>query len=106
LSEELQERVVFSQPAIQESISDPVRMAVVAVREELNQTSNKANNIVVVGRRSVSSELELSISDDGIGNDTRQTLGALGTAMVQPESKIFGSTLVLQAGPSASTDNY
>ncbi|KAJ5305875.1 hypothetical protein PENANT_c015G05478 [Penicillium antarcticum] len=98
LPEELADRVVFSSPAIQESITDPVRMAVVAVREELNQTLNKANNIVIVGRRSGSSEVELTISDDGIGNDTRQTLGALGTAMVQPESKIFGSTLVLQAG--------
>jgi hypothetical protein len=104
--EDLKDRVVFSQPALTESITDPIRMAVVAVREELNRTSNKANNTVVVGRRSGSSEVELPISDEGIGNDTRQTLGALGTAMVQPESKIFGSTLILQAGPLTSADYY
>ncbi|KAJ5754107.1 uncharacterized protein N7511_008260 [Penicillium nucicola] len=106
LPEEVQDRVVFSQPAVQESITDLVRMAVVAVREDLDQTSNKANNIVIVGRRSGTSDVELAISDDGIGNDTRQTLGALGTAMVQPESKIFGSTLVLQAGSASAAEYY
>lgn len=80
-------------------------MAVVAVREELNNTSNKANNIVIVGRRSISSEIELGL-EDGIGHDTRRTLGAVGTAMVQPESKIYGSVLVLQAGTDTGLANY
>ncbi|KAJ5213952.1 hypothetical protein N7449_001121 [Penicillium cf. viridicatum] len=104
--EELQERVVFHQPAANETITDAVQMAVVSVREELNQTSNKANNIVIVGRRSISFEIELGLSDDGIGHDTRRALGAVGTAMVQPESKIYGSVLVLQAGTDTGLADY
>ncbi|CAG8320129.1 unnamed protein product [Penicillium nalgiovense] len=103
--EEIQERVVFHQPVVHETITDAVQMAVVAVREELNNTSNKANNIVIVGRRSISSEIELGL-EDGIGHDTRRTLGAVGTAMVQPESKIYGSVLVLQAGTDTGLANY
>ncbi|KAJ6179754.1 hypothetical protein N7519_010215 [Penicillium mononematosum] len=103
--EEIQERVVFHQPVANETITDAVQMAVVAVREELNNTSNKANNIVIVGRRSISSEIELG-PEDGIGHDTRRTLGAVGTAMVQPESKIYGSVLVLQAGTDTGLANY
>ncbi|KAJ5824929.1 Cation/H+ exchanger [Penicillium robsamsonii] len=104
--EELQERIVFSQPAVNETITDPVQMAVVSVREELNHTSNKANNIVIVGRRSVPSEIELGLADDGIGHDTRRALGGVGTAMVQHESKIYGSVLVLQAGTDAGLAGY
>ncbi|OQE25617.1 hypothetical protein PENFLA_c008G00726 [Penicillium flavigenum] len=103
--EEIQERVVFHQPVANETITDAVQMAVVAVREELNNTSNKANNIVIVGRRSISSEIELG-PEDGIGHDTRRTLGAVGTAMVLPESKIYGSVLVLQAGTDTGLANY
>ncbi|KAJ5372977.1 Cation/H+ exchanger [Penicillium concentricum] len=104
--EELQERVVFSQPATNETITDAVQMAVVSVREELNHTSNKANNIVIVGRRSLPSETELGLAEDGIGHDTRRALGAVGTAMVQPESKIYGSVLVLQAGTDTGLADY
>jgi hypothetical protein len=105
LPEEIQERVVFHQPVANETITDAAQMAVVAVREELNNTSNKANNIVIVGRRSISSEIELG-PEDGIGHDTRRTLGAVGTAMVLPESKIYGSVLVLQAGTDTGLANY
>lgn len=106
LPEELSDRVVFSQPDLTESLSDPVRMAILSVREELGHTSNKANNIVVVGRRSVSSEIELGLSEDNIGQDTRQALGALGTAMVQPDNKIYGSVLVLQSGTHSGLADY
>ncbi|KAJ5143289.1 uncharacterized protein N7515_002076 [Penicillium bovifimosum] len=104
--EELQDRVVFHQPALDEAITDSVHMAVLAVREELSHTSNKASNIILVGRRSVSTELELSLSEDGIGNDTRRTLGPVGTAMVLPENRIFGSVLVLQAGTDVGLADY
>ncbi|CAP99541.1 Pc22g22530 [Penicillium rubens Wisconsin 54-1255] len=103
--EEIQERVVFHEPVANETITDTVQMAVVAVREELNNTSNKANNIVIVGRRSIPSEIELGL-EDGIGHDTRRTLGAVGTAMVLPESKIYGSVLVLQAGTDTGLASY
>ncbi|KAJ5171200.1 Cation/H+ exchanger [Penicillium coprophilum] len=104
--EELQERVVFTQPAVNETITDPIQMAVVSVREDLNHTFNKANNIVIIGRRSISSEIELGLAEDGIGHDTRRALGAVGTAMVQPESKIYGSVLVLQAGTDTGLADY
>ncbi|KAJ5194310.1 Cation/H+ exchanger [Penicillium cf. griseofulvum] len=104
--EELQERVVFNQAAVKDTITDPVQMAIVSVREELNHTSNKANNIVIIGRRSISSMTELGLSEDGIGHDTRQALGPVGTAMVRPESKIYGSVLVLQAGTDIGLADY
>lgn len=104
--EYMSDRVIFAQPDVTESISDPVRMAILSVREELSHTSNKANNIVVVGRRSVSSEIELGLPEDNIGYDTRQALGAVGTAMVQHDSKILGSVLVLQAGTDSGLANY
>ncbi|KAJ5963965.1 Cation/H+ exchanger [Penicillium vulpinum] len=103
--EELEERIVFLQPAANDTITDPVQMAVVSVREELNQMSNKGNNIVIVGRRSISSEIELGL-EDGLGHDTRRALGAVGTAMLQPESKIYGSVLVLQAGTDTGLADY
>ncbi|KAJ5115363.1 hypothetical protein NUU61_001122 [Penicillium alfredii] len=99
---ELKERVVFRQPAAQESISDPVRLAVAAVREELDPALHKANSIVVVGRGSTPAQDLNSTFEDGIGTDTRRALGSVGTAMVQPENKIFGSVLVLQAGSEAA----
>lgn len=104
--EELSDRVIFTQPDIAESISDPSRMAVVSVRGELTHTSNKANNIVVVGRRSVSSEIGIALDDATIGSDTHEVLGAAGTAMLHPESKINGSVLVLQAGTGGLADYY
>jgi hypothetical protein len=106
IPEDLSDRVIFTQPDVTESISDPVRMAVLSVREELSHTSNKANNIVVVGRRSISSEIELGLLEDNIGQDTRQALGALATAMVQPDNKIYGSVLVLQAGTDSGLADY
>ncbi|KXG54266.1 Cation/H+ exchanger [Penicillium griseofulvum] len=104
--EELQERVVFNQAAVNDTITDPAQMAVLSVREELNQTFNKANNIVIIGRRSIPSTTELGLSEDGVGHDTRRALGAVGTAMVRPESKIYGSVLVLQAGTDTGLADY
>lgn len=104
--EDLSDRVVFTQPDIADSISDPARMAVVSVRGELSHTSNKANNIVVVGRRSVSSEIGVALDDATVGSDTNQVLGAAGTAMVHPESTINGSVLVLQASTGGLADYY
>jgi hypothetical protein len=104
--EELQERVVFKQAAVNDTITDPAQMAVVSVREELNQTSNKANNIVIIGRRSIASMTELGLSEDSFGHDTRRALGPVGTAMVRPESKIYGSVLVLQAGTDTGLADY
>jgi hypothetical protein len=56
-----------------------VQMAVVAVREELNNTSNKANNIVIVGRRSIPSEISSpsSISEGILRRPTMTMLFAL-----------------------------
>ncbi|KAJ5352131.1 hypothetical protein N7452_001105 [Penicillium brevicompactum] len=105
LPHELADRVVFTQPDVKDSISDSIQMAVLSTREELKHTFNKANNIVVVGRRSVTSEVDF-VLEDSIGQDTRQALGALGTAMVQPENKIYGSVLVLQAGTGGLADYY
>lgn len=105
IPEELSDRVVFKQSDSKDSISDSVQMAVLSTREELKQTSNKANNIVIVGRRSVTSEVEIAL-EESIGHDTRQALGALGTAMLQPENKIYGSVLVLQAGTGGLADYY
>ncbi|CAG7924868.1 unnamed protein product [Penicillium olsonii] len=105
IPEEVSDRVVFTHPDASESISGPAQMAVVSVREELKHTPNKANNIVIVGRRSITSDIELPL-EEGVGQDTRQALGDLATAMVQPENRIYGSVLVLQAGTGGLADYY
>lgn len=104
---DLKERVIFQSPAVQDTISDPAPLALAAVREELKHTSNKPGNMVIVGRNS-QLKLDLDITpDESVGTDTRLALGSVGSAMVQPENKIFGSVLVLQAGMNASLlDNY
>ncbi|CAG8015624.1 unnamed protein product [Penicillium salamii] len=105
LPDELSDRVVFTHPDVKDSISDHAQLAVVSVREELKHTFNKANNIVIVGRRSVTSDIELPL-EEAVGHDTRQALGDLASAMVQPENKIYGSVLVLQAGTGGLSDYY
>ena len=107
IPEDLKERVIFQSPAVQDTISDPTPLALAAVREELKHTSNKSGNMVIVGRSS-RLKLDLDITpDESVGTDTRRALGSVGSAMVQPENKIFGSVLVLQAGMNASLlDSY
>jgi hypothetical protein len=101
---DLKERVVFEQ-STQEGISDGSRLALAAVRKELDQISNKSGSIVVVGRRS--SPNEPTSIDESIGSDTYRALGPVASAMVQLENKVFGSVLVLQAGVNtASIGDY
>lgn len=93
---DLKERVIFKQPDLQESISDPVSLATAAVRGELDQIPSRYATIVVVGRRSIESEAIVAVGasgEDSIGTDTRQVLGVLGSAIVQ-----LSSVLVMQAG--------
>jgi hypothetical protein len=101
---DLKERVVFEQ-STQEGISDGSRLALAAVRKELDQISNKSGSIVVVGRRS--SPNEPTSIDESIGSDSYRALGPVASAMVQLENKVFGSVLVLQAGVNtASIGDY
>ncbi|KAJ5167606.1 uncharacterized protein N7482_003200 [Penicillium canariense] len=107
--EDLKNRVVFQQPDVQETISDPIQLALASVRQELNLTSNKPGNIIVVGRHSstLDSTIEIDAGEQSIGSDARRALGAMASAMVQPGAKVFGSVLVLQAGPSSGLlDSY
>ncbi|KAJ5584749.1 Cation/H+ exchanger [Penicillium hispanicum] len=101
--EDLKERVVFRQPDVPDTISDPVQLALVAVRRELDQMSNKSGSIVVVGRRShpVDIPIDANTATDNVGSEARHTLGTVGSAMVQHDNEVFGSVLVLQAGTSS-----
>lgn len=93
---DLKDRVIFKQPELQGSISDPVALAAAAVKGELDQTPSKYASIVVVGRRSIESEVSLADGpsvEDGIGTNTRQVLGPVGSAIVH-----LSSVLVMQAG--------
>lgn len=101
--EELKERVVFQQSEVQESISDPVRLTIAAVRAELDQISNKSDTIVVVGRRGTPVETNIETpGEENVGSDTRRALGSVASAMVQPDNRVFGRVLVLQAGVNAA----
>lgn len=105
---DIKERVLFQQLELEDSISDPVHIATVAVRAELNQAPDKSGNIVVVGRRSIPTEVGAGSSmDDMIGSDTRCALGSMASAMVQPNRSVDGSVLILQAGVNAALlDDY
>ncbi|KAJ6011646.1 hypothetical protein N7451_003058 [Penicillium sp. IBT 35674x] len=86
-------------PAVQGTLSDPSQLALAAVRAELEQTSNRSGDIVVVGRRSYTVEADIELNpDESVGTGTRQALGTIGSAMVQLGNRLFGSVLVLQAG--------
>ncbi|KAJ5108207.1 hypothetical protein N7456_004882 [Penicillium angulare] len=98
----LQERVIFQSSQVQDTISDPAQIALTAVREELDKGFNKHGNIVVVGRRSGADASILELNpDESVGAGARQALGATASVMVQPENKVFGSVLVLQAGSNS-----
>lgn len=103
ISDDLQERVLFSQHPVEDTISEPAQIAVAIVRKELKQTSGKPSSIVVLGRHSSSVEPSSDIGsvEGGIGTETRRALGSVGSAMVQPENKVFASVLVLQASNPA-----
>ncbi|KAJ5721385.1 Cation/H+ exchanger [Penicillium malachiteum] len=103
---ELQDRVVFQSSPAQDTISDPAQVALAAVRAELIHATNKPGSIVVVGRRNDPTESIVELDQDQvIDTRTRQALGAVGSVMVQPENKVNGSILVLQAGTNVSSDN-
>ncbi|KAJ5390985.1 K(+)/H(+) antiporter 1 [Penicillium cataractarum] len=99
---DLKDRVVFQQAGVQETISDPVQLALAAVQKDLDLTANKGGSIVVVGRRSGpgDSSIAIDLGAQSIGTDTQRALGPVASAIVQPENKVFGSVLVLQAGGS------
>ena len=102
---DLKDRVVFQQAGVPETISDPVQLAVAAVQQDLDLTANKRGSIVVVGRRSGpgDSSIAIDLGAQSIGTDTQRALGPVASAMVQPENKVSGSVLVLQAGDFLST---
>ncbi|KAJ5902584.1 hypothetical protein N7495_003112 [Penicillium taxi] len=100
IQDNLKDRVVFQVPTAKETLSDPARLAVACVREELDKIYNKPGCIVVVGRHNGTSDSVDTILEGNIGSETQRALGAVGSAMVQPENKVFGSVLVLQAGPN------
>jgi hypothetical protein len=107
--EDLKDRVIFQQPGVQETISDPVQLALAAVQHDLDLTPNKRGSIVVVGRRSGSndSSISMDLGPQSVGTDTQRALGPVASALVQPENKVFGSVLVLRAGVSAGLfENY
>lgn len=107
LPADLHQRVIFQTPAVQGTISDPSQLALAAVRAELELNSNKSGSIVVVGRRSNAVEADIELSpEESVGTGTRQALGTIGSAMVQPENKVFGSVLVLQAGSGHLSDSF
>lgn len=108
LPADLHERVMFQTPAVQDTISDPSQVALAAVRAELKQTSDRSGSIVVVGRHSNAGEADIiQLSpDETVGIGTRQALGTIGSAMVQPENKVFGSVLVLQAGSGHASNSF
>jgi hypothetical protein len=104
IPEELKERVVFQQSTARETITDPTQLALSAVRSELDDNiSGKSGSIVVVGRNRTLAENGASI-DDSIGTDTYYALGAVASTMVDPQNKVFGSVLVLQASTSMVVD--
>lgn len=103
IPEELKERVIFQQSSTQEAISDPAQLALSAVRNELDNISGKSGSIVVVGRNKNLAEGGASI-DDSIGTDTYYALGAVASTMVDPQTRLFGSVLVLQAGAQTAVD--
>lgn len=99
---DLKDRVIFQQAGVQETISDPVQLALATVQKDLDLTANKRGSIVVVGRRSgPDSSISIDLGSQSVGTDTQQALGPVASAMVQPENKVFGSVLVLQAGVSS-----
>jgi hypothetical protein len=103
IPENLKDRVIFQQASAPETISDPVQLALAAVQHDLDLTPNKRGSIVVVGRRSGPSDscISIDLGPHSVGSDTQRALGPVASAMVQPENKIFGSVLVLQAGVSS-----
>ncbi|OQE28289.1 hypothetical protein PENSTE_c003G00450 [Penicillium steckii] len=104
IPEELKERVVFQQSASQDTISDLGQVALSAVRNELDNISGKSGSIVVVGRNNALSHGSASI-DSSIGTDTYYALGSVASTLVDVNSKIVGSVLVLQASTKTVVDN-
>ena len=104
IPEELKERVIFQQSASQDTISDLGQVALSAVRNELDNISGKSGSIVVVGRNNSLSQGSASV-DSSIGTDTYYALGLVASTLVDVNSKIVGSVLVLQASTKTVVDN-
>jgi hypothetical protein len=105
---DLHERMVFQTPVRQGIISGPpLQLAFAAVQAELEQTSNRSGSIVVVGLRSKAIEAGIKLSpDESVGTGTCQALGIIGSVMVQPENKVCGGVLALQAGSGHPPDTH
>ncbi|KAJ5648751.1 hypothetical protein N7490_005123 [Penicillium lividum] len=104
---DLKERVIFQTPTVQDTISDPVQFALTAVHAELERDSHRPGSIVVVGRRSNALEADIDIDpEEGVGTRSRYALGKFGSVMVQPENKVVGSVLILQAGTRTLLDSH
>jgi hypothetical protein len=101
LPDEFNSRVVFTRlkPKADENV---IEFTINAVKEEMSQTTPKAGNIVVVGRRHNGLDQTMTLAavstPDEVGPDARQALGAVGQALVRTENRIVGNVLVLQAG--------
>jgi hypothetical protein len=70
-----------------------------------------AYRLVILDRTVNHSYSDSSISIDhgpqSVGTDTQRALGPVASALVQPENKMFGSVLVLQASASSGLlDSY
>jgi hypothetical protein len=92
LPAELSSRVVFRKESLANNASTAVGFAVAIAQDEASQAHGEANQMVVVGRRSVGGE---PFSADPSGEaDTRKALGAVGDALVRKGVK--SSVLILQ----------
>lgn len=97
LPTELSSRVVFSTVSSTVMDADAVKLAVDAADKEASQARGETNQVIVVGRRSISGDSSSVESSDGA--DARSVLGAVGDALVRKESR--ASVLVVQAAGSA-----
>lgn len=91
LAPELSSRVMFETVSRRQKTSDPVDLAVDVVDQESRKAKNEVNQIVVVGRRSVSS----SAVEPSDGSNEASVLGVVGAGLVRKQFK--ASVLVVHA---------
>lgn len=104
LPKDLEDRVIFNRVSLADAMADTVPLTIVKVKEEMDRTSHKAGNMVIVGRRNDKidpqpryTELALgSNPPNETGAETRKVLGAVAEAIVR-EDRVIGNVLVLQA---------
>jgi hypothetical protein len=92
LPAELSSRVVFRKESLASNATTIVGFAVGIAQNEASQAHSEANQMVIVGRRSVGGET-LSIDPSGEA-DTQKALGTIGDALVR--NGVKSSVLVLQ----------